>query len=135
MTEGVDAVDADDGRGGGDDVAARRHHHWSGRAIAGAAELADDAVSSLASIIQVVGEVAPAAASVGRKSNAALFTVLGVVAFLVLGGIAAIVGFGIVATKLVRHARERGGEVPSGAGVAAAGLSVAGVPHCGRFAR
>jgi serine/threonine protein kinase len=110
-------------------------------------------MSSLASISQAAGEVAPRA-SVSAKSNHAILIVLGVVAFLGVGAVAVVAGLGFMATRLVRQsgpvaAASVGSGPGSSAGVAtgaalantgAAGnvaplVAVAGAPHCGRFAK
>jgi len=100
-------------------------------------------MSSLASISQAVGEVAPP--SVSSKSNAPLMILLGVIGFLVLGGIAAVMGAGFFAARLV-HRPGGGvtaaiGESPSGSVTvgAVAGSAVeaspGATPHCGRFSK
>ncbi len=97
-------------------------------------------MSSLASISQAVGQMAPqttaTGAHVGKGSGHALWIVLGVLAFLAVGAVAAVVGVGYLATRVVRHAS---GDDPKAAAtndvVAAVAAPATGEPHCGRFAQ
>jgi hypothetical protein len=92
-------------------------------------------MSSLASISQAVGEVGSPAIS--AKSNAPLMILLGVVGFLVLGGIAAIVGVGFFASRWVHGS----GAATTAAVSATGGHTMAeatgggGAGYCGRFAK
>ena len=97
-------------------------------------------MSSLASISQAVGQIAPkttaTTAHVNKGSSHALWIVLGVLAFLAVGAVAAVVGVGYMASRVVHRAS--GDDPKPGASngvVAAVATTPTGEPHCGRFAK
>ncbi|HEX4462287.1 MAG TPA: serine/threonine-protein kinase, partial [Polyangia bacterium] len=110
--------------------------------------------SSLASISQAVGQMTAATAShsghtvalpgstttaaaghVSKGSSHALWIVLGVLAFLAVGGVAAVVGVGYLAARAVKHGDADVKAAATNGTVAVGAAAVAGEPHCGRFAK